>query len=224
MRNLSKELDNRKIDYDKLLEYGFSYDGTNYNYQMNILNDSFKVIVTIEPDKMYSKLIELELNDEFFQVDVVDATGSYIGLVKDEYEKVINDILEKCFTIDVFKSVQTKQVIKYIKDKYNDELEFLWKSYPDTAIWRNKINNKWYGLLVTISESKLNIKSDKIVEAIDLMYQKDSIDKIIDNNKVYPGYHMNKKSWITIKLDNSLETSEIFKLIDNSYNISISKK
>ena len=30
---------------------------------------------------------------------------------------------------------------------------------------------------------------------------------------------MNKKSWITIKLDNSIDTNDIYKLIDNSYKI-----
>ena len=39
-----------------------------------------------------------------------------------------------------------------------------------------------------------------------------------------PGYHMNKKSWITIKLDESVETTTIFDLIDNSYNLSIGNK
>lgn len=35
---------------------------------------------------------------------------------------------------------------------------------------------------------------------------------------------MNKKSWITIKLDKSIDTTEIFNLIDNSYNLSIGNK
>ncbi|MFR2768113.1 MAG: MmcQ/YjbR family DNA-binding protein [Thomasclavelia sp.] len=47
--------------------------------------------------------------------------------------------------------------------------------------------------------------------------------KIIDNNRFYPGYHMNKNNWITIKLDNSVETKKIFELIDNSYNLSLKK-
>ena len=35
---------------------------------------------------------------------------------------------------------------------------------------------------------------------------------------------MNKDSWITIKLDGSVKTEEIFQLIDNSYNISLEKR
>lgn len=46
---------------------------------------------------------------------------------------------------------------------------------------------------------------------------------MIDNEKIFTGYHMNKDSWITIKLDNSIKTKIIFELIDNSYNLSLEK-
>ena len=59
---------------------------------------------------------------------------------------------------------------------------------------------------------------------LDLRYQKDEIDKIIDNKKIYPGYHMNKKSWITINLDNTVNINKIYKLIDNSYNLIVGNK
>ena len=61
------------------------------------------------------------------------------------------------------------------------------------------------------------------IESSDLRFQKENIHKIIDNNRFYPGYHMNKNNWITIKLDNSVETKKIFELIDNSYNLSLKK-
>ena len=63
-----------------------------------------------------------------------------------------------------------------------------------------------------------------MVEIIDLRYQKEKIETILNNTKIFPGYHMNKKSWITIKLDESLDTTDIFKLIDNSYQLSIGNK
>ena len=34
---------------------------------------------------------------------------------------------------------------------------------------------------------------------------------------------MNKNSWITIKLDDSIAIERIFELIDNSYNLSLEK-
>ena len=76
-------------------------------------------------------------------------------------------------------------------------------------------------MILTIEEKKLALESDKKIEILDLRFQKDSIQTIIDNNKFFSGYHMNKNSWITIKLDESVDINKIFELIDNSYNLSL---
>ena len=131
--------------------------------------------------------------------------------------------MNKCTNPNIFKEKQSKEIMSYISEKYNDNLEFLWEKYDNNAIWRNKQNSKWYGLL-TITEDKLGGSSNKEIEILDLRYQKEEIDSIIDNKLIYPGYHMNKKSWITIKMNNSMDTNKIKKLIDNSYNLSVGNK
>ena len=73
--------------------------------------------------------------------------------------------------------------------------------------------------MLKVAENKLGNGSDKVIEILDLRYQKEKIEDIIDGKKIYPGYHMNKKSWITIKMDNSVDTKTICNLIDNSYNL-----
>lgn len=149
--------------------------------------------------------------------------GEFVGSLREEYETIIKDVIEKCTDKEVFKSKQSKDVIKYVREKYHDELEFLWEKFDDNAIWRNKINNKWYALLLTVPENKIRGKSDKKIEIIDIMFQREKINEIVDGINVFPGYHMNKKSWITIVLDNSIDNEKIFDLIDNSYNLSKNK-
>ena len=150
--------------------------------------------------------------------------GEFVGTVREEYENKLKDIIDKCTNPNIFKSSQTKEIIKYISDKYGDELEFLWEKYDNNAIWRNKTNKKWYAVLLTITEEKLKLESKKEIEVIDLRYQKDMVDEVIDSIQIYPGYHMNKKSWITIILNNSMRTDEIIKFIDNSYLLSVKAK
>ena len=223
MRILENELKNKTINYDELLKYGFIQEKNIYLYKTKIYDEQFEMIVTIENNKMTSKLFDLINEGEYILVDIQDSTGEFIGKVKEEYENELKNIIEKCTTPNVFKSEQTKEVIKYVKDKYNDDLEYLWKKFPENAVWRNKKNKKWYGALLIISERKLEVESDKIVDIIDLRYSKDRIKEIIDNKKIFAGYHMNKDNWITIKLDDSIKTETIFELIDNSYNLSLEK-
>ena len=224
MRNLESKLKNRKINDTLFVEYGFKKDKSKYIYQTKIQNNQFEIQVVISEKESYAKLIDLENEEEFALVDVETSTGQFIGSIKQEYGNVIDDIIQKCTSKEAFKSKQAKEVIQYIKKKYGDELEFLWEKFDDNAIWRNTQNDKWYGVLLTLSERKLGLESDKVVEVIDLRYQKEKIEDILNQPNIFPGYHMNKKSWITVKLDETVDIKEIYSLIDNSYNLSIGNK
>lgn len=224
MRNLENELKNRTINYEALLEYGFIKVKQNYIYKTKIYDGQFDMIVTFSESLNTSKVIDVSNKDEYILVDIQESVGEFVGKVRNEYEDKIQDIIHKCTRLNIFKSKQAKEVIKYVKEKYNDDLEFLWEKFHQNAVWRNNDNSKWYGALLIISEKKLGIDSDKVIDIIDLRYQKDKIKEIIDNEEVFPGYHMNKDNWITIKLDNSVKIDKIFELIDNSYKLAIGNK
>lgn len=224
MRDLKSSFKNKIIDFDKLLDYGFIKSDNYYFYEKNICDDSFKVVVILSEEKQLSKVIDLETGEEYTLIDVNASTGKFNGTIKEEYENVLKDIIDKCTYRNVFKGKQSKDIIKYIKEKYGDDLEFLWEKFDNNAIWRNKSNNKWYGLLLTINRNKLDFDSDEEVEIIDLRYQKDMVDDIIDNKSILKGYHMNKRSWITIILDGSININKIIELIDNSYELSVLTK
>lgn len=223
MRKLENELKNKTINISKLLEYGFIKENEKYIYSTKIYNEQFEMIVEVRENDITSKLIDLAIGDEYILVDVQDSIGEFVGKIREEYENKLDNIISECTSFNIFKSEQAKEVIKYIKEKYNDDLEYLWKRFPENAIWRNNTNNKWYGALLIISERKLEIASDKMIEIIDLRYQKEQIKEIIDNKTIYAGYHMNKDNWITIKLDKSVQLEKIFELIDNSYKLSLER-
>lgn len=123
--------------------------------------------------------------------------------------------MDKSF--EIFKSKQARQIIKYAKEKYDNELEFLWIKFPNNAIFRHKENKKWYAALLSLEENKLGIESDKIIDIIVLKNKRENIINLIDNKKYFAGYHMNKRHWFTIKLDDSVPIKEIYDFIDESY-------
>ena len=168
MRKLDNELKNRKIDYKKLLEYGFKKEQNKYLFKEKICNNQFEIIVEVLDNNMTSKLIDPINEEEYILVDIKDITGEFVGKVREEYDSIIQDIIDKCTSINVFKCSEAKEIIRYIKNKYQDELEYLWKKFPENAIWRNKQNNKWYGVILTIDENKLGIKGEQKIEIIDL--------------------------------------------------------
>ena len=215
--NIEEEIFKKsKINVNKLLKYGFKKENNDYIYEKNFLNDSFKAIVIIN-DKVSGKVIDLETNLEYTNIKT-KMTGSFVNRVRDEYEKILLDINNKCFDNTNFIYNQTNRITKYIKEKYNDNPEFLWDKYPGIGVFRNKNNNKWYAIIMNVDYSKINDKEGE-VEVINVKINTDKLDELLATRGIYEAYHMNKKYWITIVLDDTLNDKEIFKLLDESYMI-----
>ena len=167
-------------------------------------------------DLISTTLVEAATGEEYILYKT-DASGAFVGEIRTAIAAVLKDISDKCCEAAVFKAEQSVNIIEYVRKKYGDELEYLWKKFPDNAVWRRKDNKKWYGALLTVSRRKLGIDSDEIVEIIDLREEPDVLEKLIDNTRYYSGWHMNKKHWFTVVLDGSVLPDEIFRRIDKSY-------
>lgn len=209
---------NRTQNTQKLLSFGFENSGNDFTYQTDLVNGQLKLTVKIDhEEKIYTEVIDNISGDEYVLHLVAGAAGSFIGQVKSEYEAALEKIAQKCFDIQIFKSRQAKEVIAYIRKTYGDELEYLWQKFPNNAVVRRKDNQKWYAALLTVHSRKLGFDSDETVEIIDLRMTSEDIEKQVDGVKILPGYHMNKKHWITIVLDGSVPIDDICRNIDESY-------
>lgn len=207
----------KKVLPEKLKQYGFQENNNNYQYSTDILNSDFRLFISISKNSIPdTTLIEIATNEEYTLYKTYD-TGIFVGEVRSAIEKILRDIADKCYETAVFKSKQAINLIEYIRKKHGDELEYLWKKTPNNAIWRRKDNKKWYGVLLTISRHKLGIKSDEIVEIINLRGNQENVKVLVDYQCYYPGWHMNKKYWYTIVLDDSVPLNEIYRRIDESY-------
>ena len=217
-----RKFDNNNINYNKLIEYGFTKEKGKYIYNKKIHNDEFNVIVIVEDKEITSKIIEVDSNLEYVLVDT-SQQGAFILELNNEYEKVLDDILNSCLENNIYKSTLTKEVINYIENKYNGKLEYLWEKFPSYAVIRNKDNNKWYALIATLEKNKLIGDSNEIIDILNLRCDKSVIDSVIDNINIFPGYHMNKKSWISINLCGNISLEDVYNLIDKSYELSKGK-
>ena len=206
------------LNKNKLIPFGFTLQNGIYKYETDILDGQFRLIVEIGAnEEIKTQVIDVLTNEPYTLHLVESASGTFVGSVRAEYERILSDIADKCFEKEIFKSKQAHEVINYISEKYSDELEFLWEKLPSAAIWRRYDNRKWYGILMTVSKRRLGIDSDELIDIIDLRAEPDKIENIVDNKNIFPGYHMNKKHWITIPLTDLLSLNEIYNYIDKSY-------
>ena len=123
----------------------------------------------------------------------------------------------------IFESARARQVIEHIKEYYGDELEFLWIDIPDAAVLRHKENKKWYALVTVINARKLGLSDDENISIMNVKANPEFIDVLVDNMRFFRAYHMNKKHWLTIKLDESVDFKAVCELIDESWHITRKK-
>lgn len=209
-----------KININKLIDFGFIKQESNYKYQRPIVNGQFQLsIITDDTGILNTKVIDTENNTEYVLHLQPNAVGKFVSKVRQDYQNVLNDIKTHCYDNNVFKDPQAQVIIDFVKDTYGDQLEFLWKKFPKNAIWRRDDTKKWYAALLTVSKSKLGLESNDNVTVIDLRATPETVEKLVDNQKYFPGYHMNKKNWYTIILNDNISDEEIMKRITNSYSL-----
>lgn len=113
--------------------------------------------------------------------------------------------------------VTRADILKYVDENYNTEPEHLWTTFPNYEVLRHRRNKKWYAVIMDIPKNRIGLDGDKIVDVLDVKCEPDMIDVLLSQKGFFPGYHMNKKHWITIILDGTVADNEIYSLLDQSY-------
>lgn len=115
-----------------------------------------------------------------------------------------------------------ENVFKWVLETYGTEPDYPWKD--SNAVLRHRKNNKWYGVVLQVAESKLGMPGDKIVDVLNIKCDPVLIGSLRQRNGFFPAYHMNKDSWISILLDGSVSAEEIGDLIELSYKLTQGKR
>lgn len=205
------------VSFDKLEKYGFKKTKNYYTYSKTFMEGSFQAQITIdETGKISGKVEDLEVGEEYTNIRL-KTESSFINSVREEYKNILKDIKENCFTENYFIYNQSNRLAEYIIEKYQNKPEFLWDKNPRFGVFRGR-NNKWYAIIMNIDKSKLSKEAGE-VEVINIKLSKEEISTLLNKKEYYKAYHMNKQSWISIILDDTLDDSEIMNLIDKSYNL-----
>ena len=193
-------------------------------YEISFLDNSFKAVVKINKNGEVSGTVyDIENNDEFLPLRVDFQEGSFVGKVREEYERILTDIRDKYFIKNHFIYPQSNRITQLIYKKYGNEPEFLWEKFDGSGIFRNPESKKWYAGILDVEGNKINKNKKGIIEVLDIKLDPQEIQELLPQPYFYPAYHMNKKSWITIILDESLSDEKIMELIEKSHKLSFKK-
>ena len=209
-----------KINEKKLLKYGFEKNGENLIYKKNLKSGNFYAEIIVAENNFISKVYDAETNEEYLPF-YSETFGSFSAQIKDEVKEIIEKIKKELF--GKMESRNKIRIIEYAKEKYGTIPEYPWEKSPDYFTLKTKENDKWYLVFMIVKGKTLGLKKNDEVEIINLKNEAEKIAEIVDNRSIFPAYHMNKKYWMSVKID-EISFEEIKGLIDESYGEVIGKK
>lgn len=113
------------------------------------------------------------------------------------------------------------KVIEYIRSKYGVEYEQPWMKDPDNITFK-AYNDKWFALILPVKKKQLISgcqDGDEVIDVLNVKAPEDYILFITGTKGYFPAYHMNKRHWLSIMLDGTVNFDEVKASVDESYRI-----
>ncbi|BAQ24867.1 probable cytoplasmic protein [Streptococcus troglodytae] len=215
----------KRVRFETLLAFGFVKMGQDYIYKESFMAGDFEAQVKIsESGQVSGRVLDRDTDDDYLALRVERQVGTFVGQVRQAYTEILSRIAEACFIDWPFVKNQTNRLAQYIADKYDDVYDHPFSKYPTISSYRHPVNHKWYALIMAIARGKLDLgkeewekkELEQQVEIINLKVNPADMTKLLSISGIYPSYHMNKKSWISLVLDEQVPDNFLFSLVDNS--------
>ena len=213
---------NKRLNIEKILQHGFKRNGEKFFRRDEIINGFTAEIIIDAGGNVTTKIFDAD--GELYTLHLVeDASGSFVGSIKNAHEKILHDVAENCFDEQIYSGEQTLKVVELIREKFSDEPEFLWRQAPNYSVFRRADNRKWYAVIMVVPREKLQLAGKDELEILNLRVEPEELNRLVDGEKYFRGWHMNKKSWMTLRLDGALSFDEIFSQLEQSYRLAARK-
>ena len=207
---------------------GFIKTKDKFTIEREFMNGDFRAVVEIDKNGIIKgTVIDLMTNEEYLPLRIESRDGSFVSSVRNGYEELLIAIAENCYTNVLFCSEQANRLAEIIQNKYNTKPDFPWSgnAYSTYGVFRHKASRKWYALIMNVKKMALDKSDDtgSTIDIINLKADSKKIDELLQTSGVYPAYHMNHKTWISIILDDTLPDEQVLKLINESFSLTGSK-
>ena len=212
-------------DFGRLEPFGFRREGDVCTYSEIFFDDQFRADLQVTEDgRIEGCVMDMETGEEYLPIRLRDQIGGFVGGVREEYLELLGRIKDACFVPMHFIFDQSNRIEAWIDREYSVKAEFPWERYPGNGPFRCKNNDKWFAVLLTVEYGKLTGDSeaagaDEIVEVINLKADAFAIPELIKKPGIFAAWHMNKKHWISVILNDTVPDEAVTELIRKSHGL-----
>lgn len=231
-----------KIKKDSLEAAGFkTTDGKTFSMNQTVSNGAFNAEFTLSLSEqtLTVHLFDSATGEKYALFDMPNSHGAFVASLREEVQKIIDDIKAKCFETNDLKD----DYIAWIKTQFGAEPDYPWPDTPDYCVFRCP-NEKWFALVMRIKYRQLGqsgqakncsrnffnasqsitgcqqpYSSDEEVWVVNMKACQDEIPNLIDKKSIFPAWHMNKKHWITVLLTAATDFGRLCELTKKSWEL-----
>ena len=211
----------RTVCFDKLEEFGFIRLKEGYLIEKRIYDGMLARLTIAFSGDIKGSVIDAELGEEYVNHRLESATGAFVVGVRRAYEAFLREIADAVTLEKRYIGDQTNRIDAFLCQKYGVMPEFLWKKFPHFGVYRNPDSRKWIAIIMNINKGKVLSGAEGMTEVMNLKLENRAQEYLGEG--VYPSYHMNHKSWVTVLLDESLPDAMIEEMIEISFRNSFGK-
>ena len=225
MENYPQVLKTPKASFvvSKLIAFGFEFDSqtSTYLYKSKASDFNFEFRILIKDGEYSTKVYDLDSECEYLLHKSHQAQGEFVGRVREYLSNLENKIIKQCALDPMFNTVQATKIIERVQEKYHVKAEFLFGEDEPTAVFRKvvKAKPKWFAFISRCNRKTVTGTGEGKIEILNLRLEARDVDTLITHEHIHRGYHMNKKYWLTIELDTTVDTDMIYALLDKSYQL-----
>lgn len=207
----------------KLIAFGFEFDSqtSTYLYKSKASDFNFEFRILIKDGEYSTKVYDLDSECEYLLHKSHQAQGEFVGRVREYLSNLENKIIKQCALDPMFNTLQATKIIERVQEKYHVKAEFLFGEDEPTAVFRKVVKEKpkWFAFISRCNRKSVTGTGEGKIEILNLRLEASDVDTLITHEHIHRGYHMNKKYWLTIELDTSVDTDMIYALLDKSYRL-----
>lgn len=221
--NMESEFFKRsRPDYRKLEGFGFKKENNKYTYSEPFFDGQFLAELEVaDTGAVTGRVIDIETGEEYLPIRLQHQLGGFVGSVREAYLELLQRLADGCFIPVHFAFDQSNRVESWISETYDVTAEFPWERTPEAGTFKCPENEKWFGIVMGVAYGKVtgDKEADEIVDVMNLKADPDEIPSLVEIPGIYPAWHMNKKHWISIVLNETLDDQTVFELVRKSYSL-----
>lgn len=209
---------------EKMLSAGFQQVGEDYVLERSFLDGDFEAVLTVTAKgKVTGRVIDTISHEDYYQLRQKNVTSAYVNTVRAAYGKLLEEIAAACCEDVLFASDQANRLTQCILERFQVVPDFPWEKearYQAYGVFRHASNHKWFALIMNVKRAVLDKDGNPApVDVINLKIKPEHGEALHQLPSVYPAYHMNHKTWISVVLDDTQTDKVIMEWIAESYRL-----